>query len=90
MHVFRDGRLLSVQNFNMGSYEIDTSRFPYGVYDVTVDIVVNGRTVNTRMSRVNKIFSRQQAAGLHGSHGRSLAVRLITIASVISAIITVT
>ena len=65
VHVFRDGRLLSVQNFNMGSYEIDTSRFPYGVYDVTVDIVVNGRTVNTRMSRVNKIFSRQQAAGLH-------------------------
>jgi len=65
VHVFRDGRLLSVQNFNMGSYEIDTSRFPYGVYDVTVDILVNGRTVNTRVSRVNKIFARQQAAGLH-------------------------
>lgn len=64
VHVFRDGRLLSVQNFSMGSYEIDTSRFPYGVYDVTVDIVVNGRTVNTRVSRVNKIFARQQAAGL--------------------------
>ncbi|EMS8793277.1 TcfC E-set like domain-containing protein [Enterobacter ludwigii] len=65
VHVFRDGRLLSVQNFNMGSYEIDTSRFPYGVYDVTVDVLVNGRTVNTRVSRVNKIFARQQAAGLH-------------------------
>ncbi|MGX5028241.1 TcfC E-set like domain-containing protein [Enterobacter asburiae] len=65
VHVFRDGRLLSVQNFNMGSYEIDTSRFPYGVYDVRVDVVVNGRTVNTRVSRVNKIFARQQAAGLH-------------------------
>lgn len=64
VHVFRDGRLLSVQNFSMGSYEIDTSRFPYGVYDVTVDIVVNGRTVNTRVSRVNKIFARQQAAGM--------------------------
>lgn len=64
VHVFRDGRLLSVQNFNMGSYEIDTSRFPYGVYDVTVDIVINGRTVNTRQSRVNKIFARQQAAGV--------------------------
>lgn len=64
VQVFRDGRLLSVQNFSMGSYEIDTSRFPYGVYDVTVDIVVNGRTVNTRVSRVNKIFARQQAAGL--------------------------
>lgn len=64
VHVFRDGRLLSVQNFNMGSYEIDTSRFPYGVYDVTVDIVVNGRTINSRISRVNKIFARQQAAGI--------------------------
>ena len=30
VHVFRDGRLLSVQNFNMGSYEIDTSRFLTG------------------------------------------------------------
>lgn len=48
----------------MGSYEIDTSRFPYGVYDVTVDIVVNGRTINSRISRVNKIFARQQAAGI--------------------------
>ncbi|WP_217077074.1 TcfC E-set like domain-containing protein [Klebsiella sp. PL-2018] len=64
VHVFRDGRLLSVQNFNMGSYEIDTSRFPYGVYDVTVDIVVNGRTINSRISRVNKIFARQQTAGI--------------------------
>lgn len=65
VHIFRDGRLLSVQNFNMGSYEIDTSRFPYGVYDVTIDIVVNGRTINSRVSRVNKIFARQQAAGLY-------------------------
>lgn len=63
VHVFREGRLLSVQNFNMGSYEIDTSKFPYGVYDVRVDIVVNGRTVNTLVSRVNKIFSRRQQAG---------------------------
>ncbi|STR23072.1 CFA/I fimbrial subunit C usher protein [Klebsiella oxytoca] len=66
VHVLRDGRLLSVQNFNMGSYEIDTSRFPYGVYDVTVEIVVNGRTINSRVSRVNKIFARQQTAGLQG------------------------
>lgn len=66
VHVLREGRLLSVQNFNMGSYEIDTSRFPYGVYDVTVEVVVNGRTVNSRVSRVNKIFARQQSAGLQG------------------------
>ncbi|CBG89661.1 CS1-pili formation C-terminal domain-containing protein [Citrobacter rodentium] len=66
VHVLRDGRLLSVQNFNMGSYEIDTSRFPYGVYDVTVNVVINGRTVNSRVSRVNKIFARQQPAGIQG------------------------
>lgn len=66
VHVLREGRLLSVQNFNMGSYEIDTSRFPYGVYDVTVEVVVNGRTVNSRVSRVNKIFARQQTAGIQG------------------------
>lgn len=65
VHIFREGRLLSVQNFNMGSYEIDTSRFPYGVYDVTVDVVINGRKVNTMVSRVNKIFANRQAVGLH-------------------------
>lgn len=66
VHILRDGRLLSVQNFNMGSYEIDTSRFPYGIYDVTVDIVINGRTINSRISRINKIFSPHQTAGLQG------------------------
>lgn len=65
VHVYRDDRLLSVQNFNMGSYEIDTSRFPYGIYDVTIKVVVNGKTLNTRISRVNKIFSRKQSAGLN-------------------------
>lgn len=79
VHVFRDGRLLSVQNFNMGSYEIDTSRFPYGVYDVTVDIVVNGRIINSRVSRVNKIFARQQAAGVDQLSWQFLVVRWIMI-----------
>ncbi|HBT4732716.1 TPA: fimbrial biogenesis outer membrane usher protein [Klebsiella quasipneumoniae subsp. similipneumoniae] len=65
VHVLRDGRLLSIQNFNMGSYEIDTSRFPYGIYDVTIETVVNGRIINTRVSRINKIFSQNQAVGLN-------------------------
>lgn len=66
VHILRDGRLLSVQNFNMGSYEIDTSRFPYGVYDVNVETVINGKIINSRISRVNKLFSNQHPPGVEG------------------------
>lgn len=59
VHIYRDGRLLSVQNFNMGSYEIDTSNFPYGVYDITIDIVVNGKMLTKQLNRVNKIFNHR-------------------------------
>lgn len=61
VHIYRDGKLLSVQNFNMGSHEVDTRGLPYGIYDVDVEVFVNGRIVSKNMQRVNKIFSRDRA-----------------------------
>ncbi len=61
MHLTRDGRLLSVQNFAMGNHEVDTRGLPYGIYDVEVEVVVNGRVVSKRTQRVNKLFSRDAA-----------------------------
>ncbi|HDR2399092.1 TPA: CS1-pili formation C-terminal domain-containing protein [Enterobacter bugandensis] len=63
VHLLRDGRLLSVQNFAMGSYEVDTRGLPYGIYDVEVEVIVNGRVVSKRTQRVNKLFSRGRGVG---------------------------
>ncbi len=42
VHLTRDGRLMSVQNFAMGNHEVDTRGLPYGIYDVDVEVIVNG------------------------------------------------
>ena len=63
VHLSRDGRLLSVQNFAMGNHEVDTRGLPYGIYDIEVEVIVNGRSVSKRTQRVNKLFSRGRGAG---------------------------
>ncbi|MDG1641617.1 fimbrial biogenesis outer membrane usher protein [Klebsiella huaxiensis] len=63
VHLSRDGRLLSVQNFAMGNHEVDTRGLPYGIYDIDVEVIVNGRSVSKRTQRVNKLFSRGRGAG---------------------------
>ncbi|MEL0551924.1 fimbrial biogenesis outer membrane usher protein [Raoultella lignicola] len=63
VHLSREGRLLSVQNFMMGNHEVDTRGLPYGIYDVDVEVIVNGRVVGKRTQRVNKLFSRGRGAG---------------------------
>jgi len=61
VHIYRDGKLLSIQNFSMGSYELDTSRLPFGIYNVDIQIVVNGRVVGSRTANINKTFSRKSS-----------------------------
>jgi hypothetical protein len=57
VHIYRQGRLLNIQNFPMGSFEVDTSRLPYGIYDVDVEVVIDGK-VNSRMRQtINKAFA---------------------------------
>jgi len=47
----------------MGNHEVDTRGLPYGIYDVDVDVIVNGKIVSKRVQRVNKIFNGGQGAG---------------------------
>ncbi|WP_029987826.1 MULTISPECIES: CS1-pili formation C-terminal domain-containing protein [unclassified Serratia (in: enterobacteria)] len=57
VHIYRQGRLLNIQNFPMGSFEVDTSRLPYGIYDVDVDVVIDGKTQSRMRQTINKAFS---------------------------------
>ncbi|GAA3916372.1 MULTISPECIES: CS1-pili formation C-terminal domain-containing protein [Gibbsiella] len=57
VHITRDGNLIDIQSFGMGSFEVDTSRFPYGTYNVDVEVVVNGRTVSKQSALINKPVS---------------------------------
>lgn len=63
VHLFKGGHLVSVQNFVMGNHEVDTRSLPYGIYDIEVEVIVNGRVISKRTQRVNKIFSQGRGAG---------------------------
>ncbi|QKJ51067.1 CS1-pili formation C-terminal domain-containing protein [Providencia rettgeri] len=54
--IYRDGKLLNIQNFPMGSFEVDTSILPFGIYDVTIETVVDGKIVTTQHQTINKSF----------------------------------
>lgn len=57
VYLYREGRLLSIQNFGMGNHEVDTRSLPYGIYDIEVQVVVNDKIVDKRIQRVNKLFT---------------------------------
>lgn len=57
VHLSREGRLLSIQNFVMGNHEINTQQLPFGIYDIQVEVIVNGRTISRQTQRVNKIYN---------------------------------
>ncbi len=54
VRIYRQGRLLNIQNFPMGSFEVDTSPLPFGIYDVDVEVAIDGK-VNSRVRHtINK------------------------------------
>lgn len=57
IHIYREGKLLNIQNFPMGSFEVDTGRLPYGIYDVEVETVVDGKVLTRQRQTINKAFS---------------------------------
>jgi len=61
VHVIREGRLLSIQQFSMGSYEVDTSKLPFGIYNVDIIVMVNGKEVSSRTTQINKTFARESS-----------------------------
>lgn len=57
--VYRDERLIGLQNLAIGNQHIDTSAFPNGVYNVTVEVYVDGRLTSTTTQRVTKLGGNQ-------------------------------
>lgn len=62
--VYRDERLIGLQNLSIGNQNLDTSSFPNGVYNVTVEVYVDGRLTSTTTQRVTKLGGDR---GLPGS-----------------------
>lgn len=60
VQAYRDGKLLSIQNFSMGSHEIDTSNFPYGLYNIEIKTIIDGQE-NTTFAQVNKTHGRNSS-----------------------------
>ncbi|NIF48660.1 fimbrial biogenesis outer membrane usher protein [Enterobacter sp. Ap-1006] len=56
VHIYRQGRLLNIQNFPMGSFEVDTSPLPYGIYDVDIETVIDGKVNGKMRQTINKPF----------------------------------
>ncbi|OAT49721.1 TcfC E-set like domain-containing protein [Providencia heimbachae] len=61
VRIYRQGKLLNIQNFPMGNYEVDTSILPFGIYDVTIETVVDGKVVTTQNQTINKSFGAMTA-----------------------------
>ncbi|MDV7501843.1 CS1-pili formation C-terminal domain-containing protein [Acinetobacter baumannii] len=61
VQLYRDGRLLSIQNFSMGSHEVDTSGLPYGLYNIEVKILINGQETSSTIAQVNKSLGRNSS-----------------------------
>ena len=53
--VYRDERLIGLQNLPIGNQNLDTSSFPNGVYNVRVEVYVDGRLISTTTQRVTKL-----------------------------------
>ncbi|WP_421206747.1 TcfC E-set like domain-containing protein [Aeromonas sp. 601027] len=64
--IYRDGRLIGLQNLNIGNQSIDTTSFPGGVYNVTVEVYVDGRLTDTSTQRVTKLGGGNQFVGRWG------------------------
>ena len=58
VHILRDGKLLSIQNFAMGSYEVNTATLPFGIYNVEVQVIINGKVASIRNEQINKTYAR--------------------------------
>lgn len=52
--VWRDGRLIHTQQLETGVQALDTRRLPGGIYDITIKIIENGKTVDTQQAQIYK------------------------------------
>lgn len=63
----------------MGNHEVDTRGLPYGIYDVEVEVIVNGRVISNAPSGSISCLAGG-AASVHHWRGRYGAVAFIWIA----------
>lgn len=61
VHIYRDGRLLSIQEMPMGSNEIDTTRLPFGIYTVQIKTMIDGQETAQTTAQINKTFGRNSS-----------------------------
>lgn len=52
--VWRDGRLIHTQQLQAGVQALDTRQLPGGIYDITINIIENGQTVDTQQAQIYK------------------------------------
>lgn len=52
--VWRDGRLIHTQQLQAGVQALDTRQLPGGIYDITIKIIENGRSVDTQQAQIFK------------------------------------
>ncbi len=56
VRIYREGKLLSIQSFPMGNFEVDTAPLPFGIYQVEVEVVIDGKVHAKQTQTVNKTF----------------------------------
>lgn len=61
VRIYREGKLLSIQSFPMGSFEVDTAPLPFGIYQVEVEVVIDGKVHSKQAQTVNKTFNMRGA-----------------------------
>lgn len=61
VRIYREGKLLSIQSFPMGSFEVDTAPLPFGIYQVEVEVVIDGKVHAKQAQTVNKTFNMRGA-----------------------------
>lgn len=52
--IWRDGRLIYTQQLQSGVQPLDTRHLPGGIYDIKVNIIANGQTVDTQYAQIYK------------------------------------
>ncbi len=63
----------------MGNFEVDTSVLPYGIYDVTIETVIDGKIVTTQHQTIR--FGAI-TGGLINSIGKFMVVILTLISAI--------
>ncbi len=63
VRILKEGKLVSIQNLPIGSHELNTKGLPSGIYDVEVEVYIDGKLVSANRQRVNKTIISNRDSG---------------------------